>query len=95
MITSAISINMTLEQIGEQMQAGRTAIDQDIKYGLKMIRRNPRAKDLGEELGQWYRDIPIDAHRVKWWAGEGKLQYLNKKELKYAANMGWVDSGIM
>lgn len=87
--------NMTLEQIGEQLHVSRTAIEQALKYGLRIIRRNPRARDLGEELGLWYRDIPIDAHRVKRWAREGKLQYLNKKELKYAANMGWVDSGIM
>ena len=87
--------NMTLEQIGEQLQVSRTAIDQAIKYGLKIIRRNPRARDLGEELGLWYREKPIDAHRVKRWAMEGKLQYLDKRELKYAANMGWVDSGIM
>ncbi len=87
--------NMTLEQIGEQMHVNRTAIDQALRYGLSMIRRNPRARDLGEELGIYSRDIPMDARRVKYWAAEGRLQYLDKRELKYAANMGWVDSGMM
>jgi hypothetical protein len=37
---------------------------------------------LGEELGIYSRDIPIKAHRVKMWAEAGKLQYLDKRELK-------------
>ena len=87
--------NMTMEQIGEQLHIHRTAIDQALRYGLMLIKRNPRARDLAEELGIWYRDIPIDAHRVKRFATSGKLQYLDKGELKYAINMGWIDSGTI
>jgi DNA-directed RNA polymerase sigma subunit (sigma70/sigma32) len=87
--------NMTMEQIGDHFHINKTAIDQALRYGLNLIRRNPRARDLGEELGIYSRDIPMDAQRVKRWASEGKLQYLDKRELKYAANMGWIDSGII
>ncbi len=87
--------NMTMEQICEQLQISGAAIDQALRYGLNLIRRNPRARDLGEELGIYSRDIPMDANRVKRWAEAGKLQYLDKREMKYAANMGWIDSGIM
>lgn len=87
--------NMTMEQIGEQLNVSRAAIDQALRYGIRMIRRNSRARDLGEELEIYSRDVPFNANIVKRWALEGKLQYLDKRELKYAANMGWVDSGIM
>ena len=87
--------NMTMEQIGDHFHINKTAIDQALRYGLNLIRRNPRARDLGEELGIYSRDIPIEAHRVKRWAEAGKLQYLDKRELKYAANMGWIDSGVI
>lgn len=87
--------NMTMEQIGDHFHINKTAIDQALRYGLRLIRRNPRARDLGEELEIYSRDIPMDAFRVKRWAEEGKLQYLDKRELKYAANMGWVDSGMI
>jgi RNA polymerase primary sigma factor len=84
--------NMTMEQIGDHFHINKTAIDQALRYGLNLIRRNPRARDLGEELGIYSRDIPMDTNRVKRWAEAGKLQYLDKRELKYAANMGWIDS---
>ncbi len=87
--------NMTMEQIGERLQVSRAAIDQTLRYGLNLIRRNPRVRDLGEELGIYSRDIPLNPERVKWQAMNGRVQYLDKRELKYAANMGWVDSGMM
>jgi RNA polymerase primary sigma factor len=87
--------NMTMEQIGDRFHINKTAIDQALRYGLNLIRRNPRARDLGEELGIYSRDIPVNADRVKRWAEAGKLQYLDKRELKYAANMGWIDSGMI
>ena len=87
--------NMTMEQIGDHFNINKTAIDQALRYGLNLIRRNPRARDLGEEIGIYSRDIPMDANRVKRWAEAGKLQYLDKRDLKYAANMGWIDSGMM
>lgn len=88
--------NMTLEQIGEHFHVSRSAIDQTIQYGIKMLRRNSRTKNLGEELGIWSRDIPMDAKRVKRWARDEKLRsWLKGNDLKYAINMGWVDSGMM
>lgn len=88
--------NMTMEQIGEQLNVSRSAIDQAIQYGIKMLRRNSRTKNLGEELGIWSREIPLDAKRVKRWARDEKLRnWLKGNDLKYAINMGWVDSGMM
>ncbi len=86
---------MTIEQIGEQLHVSKTAIDQTLRNGLRLIRRNPWARDLGEYLEIYSRDIPMDANRVKRWASEEKLQYLDKRELKYASNMGWIDSGLI
>ena len=85
---------LTLEQIGEQFHVSRAAIEQTLKYGIRMLQHNSRTKKLGEELGIWSRDIPIDASRVKRWVRDEKLrQYLKENDLKYAANMGWIKEG--
>lgn len=85
---------LTLEQIGEQLHVSRAAIDQSIQYGIKMLRHNSRTKRLGEELGIWSREIPLDAKRVRRWARDEKLRnYLKGNDLKYAANMGWIKEG--
>lgn len=87
---------LTLEQIGEQLQVSKAAIDQAIQYGIKMLRRNSRTKNLGEELGIWSREIPLDAKRVKRWARDEKLRsYLKGNDLKYAVNMGWIVSDLL
>ena len=80
----------TAEQIANQLQLSRSDIEHSIKHGIKQIKRNPRARDLGEELGLWCREVPIDAYRVKQWAAESKFDYLSEREVKYAVNMGWV-----
>jgi RNA polymerase primary sigma factor len=88
--------NMTLEQIGEKLHVSRAAIDQSVQYGIKMLRRNSWTRNLGVELGIWSREIPLDAKRVKRWAMDEKLRsFLKGNDLKYAVNMGWVDSGMM
>ncbi len=85
----------TLDSAGSRMGITREMVRQYEAKALKQLRCNSRTRRLGQELGLWSGECPIDAHRVKCWAEEGKLTYLNKRELKYAVNMGWVDSGIM
>lgn len=83
--------NMSLEQIGEQLHVSKAAIDQTINQGIKMLRRNSRTRNLGEELGIWSRGIPLDAKRVKRWAMDERLRsYLEGNDFKYAVNMGWI-----
>ena len=86
---------ITLDCAGTRMGITREMVRQYEAKALKRLRCNSRTKDLGEELGLWCREIPIDAHRVKRCTTEGELQYLNKRELKYAANMGWINSGAV
>lgn len=87
--------NLTMDQIGEQLHVSHNAIDQILRSGIRMLRCNSRTKNMGEELGIWSREYPIDAARVKRWAMEGELEFLNKREMKYAVNIGWVDSRTM
>jgi len=81
---------LTLEQTGEKAKVSRSAIDQTIKYGIKMLRRNSRTRNLGKELGLWDPEIPFNASRVKMWAASGNIKFLDKRELKYAMHMGWI-----
>jgi len=81
---------LTLEQTGEKANVSRSAIDQTIKYGIKMLRRNSRTRNLGKELGLWDPEIPFNASRVKMWAASGNIKFLDKRELKYAMHMGWI-----
>lgn len=86
--------NLTLEQIGDKFHLCRQAINETLKYGIKMLRHNSRTKNLGEELGLWSREIPLDAMRVKRWAEDKRMvDLLRDKELKYAVNMGWINHG--
>ncbi len=88
--------NITLEQIGEQLHVSKSAIDQTIQYGIKMLRRNSRTKNFGEELGIKSREIPLDAKRVKRWARDERLgSWLKGNDLKYAVNMGWIVSDLL
>lgn len=84
--------NLSLEQIGDKFHVCKQAINESIKYGIKILRYNSRTKNLGEELGLWSREIPLDASRVKRWAeDEHMADLLRNKELKYAVNMGWIN----
>ncbi len=82
--------NLTLNQIGDVMHVHWAAIDHTIRSGTRMLRSNSRTRNLGEDLGIWSREISIDASRVKRLSKEGNIEYLSKRELKYAANMGWM-----
>lgn len=86
---------ITLDCTGSRMGITREMVRQYESKALKRLRCNSRTKNLGEELGLWCREIPIDAHRVKRCTTEGELQYLNKRELKYAVNMGWINGGAV
>lgn len=56
-----------MEQIGEQLHVSKAAIDQTLNQGIKMLQKNSRTRNLGEELGIWSRVILMDTEHVKRW----------------------------
>ncbi len=87
--------NLVLERIAEQFNISRAAVDQSIKYSIRLIKRNAGIRRLAIETGLWDADKPFSADRVKYRCERGMYNCLDKKELKYARRMGWVDDDLL
>jgi hypothetical protein len=87
--------NLALERIAEQFNISRAAVDQSIKYSIRLIKRNAGIRRLAIETGLWDADKPFSADRVKYWCECSRYNMLDKNELKYARRMGWVDEELL
>ncbi len=87
--------NLALERIAEQFNISRAAVDQSIKYSIRLIKRNAGIRRLAIETGLWDADKPFSADRVKYWCECSRYNMLDKNELRYAKRMGWVDDELL
>jgi RNA polymerase sigma factor (sigma-70 family) len=87
--------NLTLEEIASKYKVTGPAIDEMIKRSLRLIKRNARIRQLAIEIGFWDADKPFSAELVKRWCESGRYSCLDKKELRYAIRMGWVDDEVL
>lgn len=82
---------LTLEAIGEKLNITRERVRQYESLALRRLRNNSRTRRLVIELGMWYEYVPFNVDRVKTWCKYGRYSALDKKEMQYAARMGWVE----
>ena len=83
--------NLAFESIAKQFNISRSAVRQMLVHCNRLIKRNAGIRRLAIETGLWDADKPFSADRVKRWCEWGRYDHLDKKELRYARRMGWVD----
>lgn len=87
--------DLTMDAIGKMFNISKSAVRQMIEYCSRLIRRNASMRRLAIETGLWDADKPFSADRVKFWCEKGCYGHLDKKELRYARRMGWVDDEVL
>lgn len=86
---------LALENIAKRFSISRSAVEQMIIRCNRLIKRNADIRRLAIETGLWDANKPFSAERVKAWCEWNRYDYLDKKELKYARRMGWVDEELL
>ncbi len=83
--------NLAFESIGKQFKISRSAVRQMLARCNRLIKRNAGIRRLAIETGLWDADKPFSADMVQYWCEKGRYDHLDKRELRYARRMGWVD----
>lgn len=82
--------NMNMEEIGKRYNISRTAVKQALEYCLKLIKRNAQIRRLAVQTGIWDENKPFTEERIKRLCKWGHYEGLDKKELNYAKQRGWI-----
>lgn len=82
--------NMNMEEIGKRYNISRTAVKQAQEYCLKLIKRNAQIRRLAVQTGIWDENKPFTEERIKRLCKWGHYEGLDKKELNYAKQRGWI-----
>ncbi len=87
--------NLAFESIGKQFNISRSAIREMLVHCNRLIKRNAGIRRLAIETGLWDADKPFSADMVKRWCESGRYNCMDRRELRYARRMGWVNDELL